>query len=84
MPNIESAIKRMRQNQKRRMRNRHLRSKMRTQIRRFRSLVEDGAIDEAREALPSIYSVIDSTAQKGVIHPNTAGRYKSRLAKQLI
>jgi small subunit ribosomal protein S20 len=84
MPNIDSAIKRMRQNQRRRMRNRRLRSRMRTQIKKFRSLVEQGAIDQAREALPSVYSVIDSTARKGVIHPNTAGRYKSRLAKQLI
>ena len=83
MPNIESAVKRMRQNQRRRMRNRQLRSRMRTQIKKFRSLVEKGEIDEAREALPSVYSVIDSTARKGVIHPNTAGRYKSRLAKQL-
>ena len=83
MPNIESAVKRMRQNQRRRMRNRQLRSRMRTQIKKFRSLVENGEIDEAREALPSVYSVIDSTARKGVIHPNTAGRYKSRLAKQL-
>jgi small subunit ribosomal protein S20 len=84
MPNIDSAIKRMRQNQKRRMRNRQLRARMRTQIKKFRSLVEEGAIDEARKALPSVYSVIDSTAQKGVIHRNTAGRYKSRLARQLI
>jgi small subunit ribosomal protein S20 len=84
MPNIDSAIKRMRQNQKRRMRNRQLRSRMRTHIKKFCSLVEQGAIDEARQTLPSVYSVIDSTAQKGVIHRNTAGRYKSRLAKRLI
>ena len=84
MPNIDSAIKRMRQNQKRRMRNRRIRSRMRTEIKKFRGLVEQGAIDEARQALPSVYSIIDSTARKGIIHPNTAGRYKSRLAKQLI
>lgn len=84
MPNIDSAVKRMRQNQQRRMRNRQIRSRMRTQIKRFRNLVEQGAIDEARQTLPSVYSVIDSTARKGVIHPNTAGRYKSRLAKQLV
>jgi len=83
MPNIDSAKKRMRQNQARRLRNRQIRSRMRTQIKKFRSLVEQGAIEEARQALPTVYSVIDSTAQKGVIHRNTAGRYKSRLAKQL-
>jgi small subunit ribosomal protein S20 len=84
MPIIDSAVKRMRQNKIRRMRNRQIRSRMRTQIKKFRSLVEQGAIDEARQTLPSVYSVIDSTARKGVIHPNTAGRYKSRLAKQLV
>jgi small subunit ribosomal protein S20 len=56
---------------------------MRTEIKRFRSLVENGKVDEAREILPAVYSVIDRTAQKGVIHRNTAARYKSRLAAQL-
>ena len=83
MPNIESAIKRMRQDRKRRVANRSKRSRMRTEIKRFRSLVSEKKLDEARALLPSVYSVIDKTAQKGVIHSNTAARYKARLAKSL-
>jgi small subunit ribosomal protein S20 len=56
---------------------------MRTEIKKFRSLVEQGQIEEARAILPSVFSVIDKTVQKGVVHANTAARYKSRLAKQL-
>jgi len=56
---------------------------MRTEIKKFRSLVEQGQIEEARTLLPSVFSVIDKTVQKGVVHANTAARYKSRLAKQL-
>jgi small subunit ribosomal protein S20 len=83
MPNIESAIKRMRQDRKRRQANRSKRSRMRTEIKKFRSLVAEQKVDEARAMLPSLFSVIDKTAQKGVIHANTAARYKSRLAKSI-
>ncbi len=83
MPNIQSAVKRMRQNEVRRMRNRSRLSEMRTAIKKFRRLVEGGQLDEARAALPSVYSVIDKTAQHGVIHRNTAARSKSRLSKHL-
>ena len=83
MPNIKSAVKRMRQNQIIRIRNRSRRAQMRTEIKKFRSLVDQGQIDEARTLLPSVFSVIDKTVQKGVVHANTAARYKSRLTKQL-
>ncbi|HLV01440.1 MAG TPA: 30S ribosomal protein S20 [Acidobacteriota bacterium] len=83
MANIRSAVKRMRQNRVRRLRNRSARSAMRTQIKKFRSLVAEKKVDEAREFLPRVYSVIDKTARKGAIHANTAARYKSRLARTL-
>lgn len=83
MPNIESAVKRMRQNEQRRQLNRGVRSKMRTEIKKFRSLVQDGKVEDAKALLPSVYSVIDQTARKGKIHANTASRYKSRLTKLL-
>ncbi len=83
MPNIKSAVKRMRQNQRRRQRNRHHLSKMRTEIKRFRRLLVDEKSDEAKERLSQVYSIIDHTAQKGVIHRNTAARYKSRLTSSL-
>ena len=83
MPNVKSAKKRMRQNETRKGNNRRRRSEMRTEIKRFRQLVSDKKVDDARAVLKEVYSVIDRTAQHGVIHSNTAARYKSRLAKHL-
>ena len=83
MPNIESAEKRMRQNEVRRDRNRQRRSKMRTEIKKFQQLLSEQKTDEARELLKVVYAVIDRSAQKGVIHSNAAARYKSRLTKRL-
>ncbi len=83
MPNVKSAEKRMRQNVRRRGNNRSRRTEMRTEIKRFRQLLSDKKFDDARDVLKEVYSVIDQTAQKGVIHSNTAARYKSRLSKHL-
>ena len=83
MPNIKSAEKRMRQNPVRRARNRQRKAMMRTEIKRLRRLIEEGKLDEARSLLPRVYEIIDKTAQRGVIHRNTADRYKSRLTLQL-
>ena len=83
MPNIKSAAKRMRQNEKRRQRNRHHLSKMRTEIKGFRRLLAEEKSSEAKDRLSLVYSIIDHTAQKGVIHRNAAARYKSRLTSSL-
>ncbi len=83
MPNIKSAKKRMRQNSVRRLRNRAARSNMRTEIKEFRKLVAEEKLDEARIQLTKVYSLIDRTAQKGMIHQNTGARYKSRLSRLL-
>ena len=83
MPNVKSAEKRMRQNERKRDAHRSRRSEMRTEIKRFRQLVSDKKVDDARQVLKEVYSVIDRTAQKGIIHSNTAARYKSRLTKYL-
>ena len=83
MPNVKSAEKRMRQNERRKNNNRRRRSEMRTEIKRFRQLVSDKKVDDARAVLKVVYAVIDRTAQHGVIHCNTAARYKSRLARHL-
>ena len=83
MPNVKSAVKRMRQNERRKNNNRRRRSEMRTEIKRFRQLVSDKKVDDARAVLKEVYAVIDRTAQHGVIHSNTAARYKSRLARHL-
>lgn len=81
MANTKSAEKRNRQNVKARERNRAHRSRLRTAIKSLRAAVASGDAAKAQELLPQTFSVIDATAQKKVIHANTASRYKSRLAK---
>ncbi len=81
MANIKSAEKRIRQTAKRRTRNRYHRSRMRTAIKQLRSMIDEGRGDEARNALAGTLALIDSTAQKGVIHRNAAARTKSRLTR---
>ena len=79
MPNITSAKKRVRQSEKRRMHNKNLRSRLRTQIKGVLKAVEAKDRDAAVAAYQAAVSVIDSTADKGIIHKNKAARHKSRL-----
>ncbi|WP_020394077.1 30S ribosomal protein S20 [Thiolinea disciformis] len=79
MPNITSAKKRVRQSEKRRMHNKNLRSRLRTQIKGVLKAVEAKDRDAAVAAYQTAVSVIDSTADKGIIHKNKAARHKSRL-----
>ena len=83
MANTKSAEKRNRQNIKARERNRAQRSTLRTAIKKLRTAVASGDATRAQEILPETLSVIDKTAQKRVIHANTASRYKSRLAQKV-
>ena len=83
MANTKSAEKRHRQNVVQRERNRSHRSRLRTAIKRLRTAVSSGDASAAEAILPETLSVIDKIAQKGVIHPNAASRYKSRLAKHV-
>ncbi|PID48810.1 MAG: 30S ribosomal protein S20 [Proteobacteria bacterium] len=79
MPNIKSAKKRVRQAEKRRMHNKHLRSRMRTHIKSVLSAIEAKDREAAVAAYQLAVPVIDSTADKGIIHKNKAARHKSRL-----
>lgn len=81
MANIKSAEKRILQNERSRERNRYFRSRMRTAIKRLRTALDSGDASQAQELLPQTLRVIDETAQKGVVHRNTASRQKSRLTK---
>ena len=83
MANTKSAEKRNRQNIKARERNRAHRSTLRTAIKKLRTAVASGDAARAQEILPETLSVIDKTAQKRVIHANTASRYKCRLAQKV-
>ncbi len=81
MANTKSAEKRHRQNLEHRQRNRGQRSRMRTAVKKLRAAVAAGEAAAAAELLPETLRVIDKTAQKGVIHDNTASRTKSRLTR---
>jgi small subunit ribosomal protein S20 len=81
MANTKSAEKRNRQNIERRERNRAQRSRLRTAVKKLRTAVASGDADQAQALLAETHGIIDATAQKKVIHENTASRTKSRLAK---
>jgi len=81
LANIQSAVKRIRQSEKRRVHNRAVRSRMRTYIKRANTAIVTG--DGAAEAVRAAISELDRAAQKGVIHPNSAARHKSRLMQKL-
>jgi small subunit ribosomal protein S20 len=83
LANIKSAIKRNKQNEKRRLRNRIFRGRARTFITRARTSMEKGTVEEARAATIQAISALDKAAEKGVIHKNNASRRKSRLMKRL-
>ena len=83
MANIKSQIKRNRQNQKRRARNRVFRGSARTYVKKARLAIENGDVDAARAATIQAVSALDKAAEKGVLHKNNASRRKGRLMKQL-
>jgi small subunit ribosomal protein S20 len=82
--NHKSALKRVKQSERRRLRNKASLSQMRTAIKGYRALLAESKPEEATAALSGIYTVIDRSEKKGVIHTNAAARYKSRLAKALL
>lgn len=81
MPHHKDAIKRLKQNEKRRAHNRHYRSRMRNQIKRVRAAVDEGNVELAQAELKTAMSIIHRNASKGIIHRNQAGRRISRLNK---
>jgi small subunit ribosomal protein S20 len=83
LANTQSAIKRIRQNEKRRLRNRYFVGRARTYVRKARQAIESGEVTEARQATLEAVSALDKAAEKGIIHKNNASRRKSRLMKKL-
>jgi len=79
----KSALKANRQNVKRREQNRQQRSKLRTALKAIRAALDAKDLDAAKKALSATVSLVDKMAKRGIIHRNTAGRYKSRLASRL-
>lgn len=83
MANIKSAIKRNKQNEKRRLRNRIYVGRARTFVKKARTAIDDGELEDARLATLQAISALDKAAEKGIIHKNNAARRKSRLMKHL-
>ena len=83
MASHASALKAHRQNIVRRERNRQMRTRLRSALRSIRSAVDAGDPAQVKDALKDTISLVDKMAAKGIIHRNTAGRYKSRLSARV-
>jgi small subunit ribosomal protein S20 len=83
LANIKSAIKRNKQNDKRRIRNRIYRGAARTFVQKARLAIDSGETETAETATLRAIKALDKAAEKGIIHKNNAARRKSRLMKHL-
>ncbi|HEY3505350.1 MAG TPA: 30S ribosomal protein S20 [Actinocatenispora sp.] len=83
MANIKSQIKRNRQNEKRRLRNKAVKSSLKTAVRSFREAATAGDAEKAGAALRDASRKLDKAVSKGIIHKNQAANRKSAIAKQL-
>ena len=81
MPNIKSAIKRVKVTEKKNLRNRMIKSAMRTSVKKFDAAVAAGSADAA--LLSATSGAVDRAVAKGVMHKNAANRKKARMAKRL-
>ena len=81
MANHKSALKRARQNENRRLRNKSMKTRTKNVTKSVRQAVNEKSIEAARSELDSAKSVIDKAAKKGVVHKNTAARKISRLSR---
>jgi small subunit ribosomal protein S20 len=80
--NIKSQIKRNKQNEKARQRNKAVKSSLKTAVRRFREAADGGDVAEATAAMQVACRSLDKAASKGVIHKNQAANRKSAIAKR--
>jgi len=80
--NIKSQIKRIRTNEKARLRNKSVKSSLKTAVRKFREAADAGDAATATNALRDASRALDKAASKGVIHPNQAANRKSAMAKR--
>ncbi len=78
MANHKSALKRIRQNEARKLHNRYYAKTMRNSVRKFRKLTDK---TEAEAQLPKLTSMIDKLAKRNIIHKNKAGNLKSKITK---
>ncbi|RYL91561.1 30S ribosomal protein S20 [Sporolactobacillus sp. THM7-4] len=83
MPNIKSAIKRVKKSESNRQHNMMFKSAMRTAIKSFNAKVDEKDVEGAKEAFLAATKKVDKAATKGLIHKNKAAREKSRLSKKM-
>ena len=81
MANIKSQIKRNRQNEKARLRNKAVKSSLKTLVRKFREAAQAGDVDQTGTALRAACRQLDKAASKGIIHKSQAANRKSAIAK---
>ena len=82
MPNIKSAMKRVKVSNKQNLRNRSIKSNMKTTLKKYDAALTNN-VDDAAKSLPAVTATLDKAASKGVIHKNTANRRKANAAKKL-
>ena len=82
MANIKSQLKRIKTNEKARLRNKAVKSSLKTSVRRFREAADAGDRDTAVKAMTTASRELDKAASKGVIHKNQAANRKSAMAKR--
>lgn len=83
MPNIKSAKKRVLVNAKKTEQNKAIRSAVRTEIKKVDLLIKENKLEEAKAALSTAFSVIDSACSKNIFHTNNAANKKAKLAKKV-
>ncbi len=83
MANTKSAIKNIRKSARKQKRNRVFRSQARTFVKKTRSQIEAGKLEDAQATLLVAIKALDKAAEKNIIHKNNAARSKSRLTKRL-
>jgi small subunit ribosomal protein S20 len=83
LANTKSALKRIRSSEKRRVRNRQVRTETRTYIKRARAQIEAGELEDAQESVAQAIRALDKAAEKGIFHKNNVARRKSRLVQKL-
>jgi len=83
LPATKSAQKQVRVAERRRLRNKSIRSRCKTDITKAERLIFSGELELAQKAVVAAISSLDKAAEKGVIHPNNAARRKSRLMNKL-
>jgi small subunit ribosomal protein S20 len=81
MPHTRNAKKRMRQNEKRRLRNRAVKKEIKTYIKRLKDLVAGGSLEQVKESFNAVTKKLDKAAARRIVHPNLAARKKSQLAR---